>query len=163
MPRSFPLVEELSCAVSQLVLHVPVTALDRSSGSQHPANWWTVCDCVGGCVCVCVRVALRALCWFYSAVSVTHWAGSVGVPWFPSCCVYSICLLPQNTLKSIIRLSLFFSIFHSVDLSYLLLTSLDLSFQISSCVVVRWCACRQTAPVSSSAGDRIEFLSQPSS
>lgn len=60
-------------------------------------------------------------------------------------------------------LSLFLYFSLSVDLSYLLLTSLDLSFQISSCVVVRWCACRQPALVSSSAGDRIEFLSQPSS
>lgn len=60
-------------------------------------------------------------------------------------------------------LSLFLYFSLSVDLSYLLLTSLDLSFQISSCVVVRWCACRQPVLVSSSAGDRIEFLSQPSS
>ena len=128
------------------------------------------CVIVWVCAYVCVHVALRALCWFCSAVSVTHWAGSVGVPWFPSCCVYSICLLPKNTLKSITPLSLsrspslsFSLLFHSIYLSYLLLTSLDLSFQISSCVVVRWCASRQPALVSPSAGGGIEFLSQPSS
>lgn len=35
----FPRAEDLSCAVSQLVLDVPVTALDGSSGSALPANW----------------------------------------------------------------------------------------------------------------------------
>lgn len=112
-------------------------------------------------VCVCVHVALRALCWFCSAVSVTHWAGSVGVPWLLSCCVYSICLLPKNTQIYYPSLSPSFSL--SINLSYLLLTSLDLSFQIGSCVVVRWWACRQPALVSTSAGGGIEFLSQPSS
>lgn len=124
-----------------------------------------LCVIVWVCAYVCVHVALRALCWFCSAVSVTHWAGSVGVPWFPSCCVYSICLLPKNTLKSITPLSLCLSLYFllSIYLPYLLLTSLDLSFQISCCVVVRWCACRQPALVSPSAGGGIEFLSQPSS
>lgn len=60
-----------------------------------------------------------------------------------------------------LSLSLYFSL--SIHLSYLLLTSLDLSFQISSYVVVRWCACRQPVLVSPSAGGGIEFLSQPSS
>lgn len=122
-----------------------------------------LCVIVWVCASVRVHVALRALCWFCSAVSVTHWAGSVGVPWFPPCCVYSICLLPKNTLKSItpLSLSLYFSL--SIYLPYLLLTSLHLSFQISFCVVVRWCACRQPALVSPSAGGGIEFLSQPSS
>lgn len=128
-----------------------------------PANWWTVCDCVGVYVCMLpsehfVDSALQCQ-WHIERVS-------VGVPWFPSCCVYSICLLPKNTLKSIIPLSLsllpsFFLL--SIYLSYLLLTSLDLLFQISTCVVVGWCACRQPALVSPSAGSRIEFLSQPSS
>lgn len=36
---AFLLAEELSCAVSRRVLHVPVTARERSSGSQHHANW----------------------------------------------------------------------------------------------------------------------------
>lgn len=88
--------EELSCAVSQRVLHVPVTVLHRISASQHPACWWTASECV--CVCVFERVpaALRALCWFCSAVSLNHTAGLVGDPGFPSCCVYSVCLLPKK-------------------------------------------------------------------
>jgi len=118
------------------------------------------------CVCVCVHVALRALCWFCSAVSVTHWVDFVGVPWFPSCCVYSFCLLPKNTLKSITLLSLSFPLYFpmSVDLSYLLLTSLDLLFQTSSCVVVRWRASQQLLFASPAAGDRVDFpFSHPAS
>lgn len=111
-------------------------------------------DSVDECVYVCAHVALRALCWFCSAVSVTYRTGSVGVPWFPLCCVYSIYLLPKNTLKSIspLSLSVVFSLFSlSIYLPYLLPTSLDLSFQISCCKVVRWCACRQPALVAPSA------------
>lgn len=119
-----------------------------------------LCVIVREFVCACACVALKALCWFCSAVSVTHWAGLVGVPWFPSCCVYSICLLPERTLSNLLpfflSLSLSPSVFPlSVDLSYLLLTSLDCSFQISSCDVVRWFASRQPAIVSPSAGGRI--------
>lgn len=126
-----------------------------------------LCVIVWVCAYVCVHVALRALCWFCSAVSVTHWAGSVGVPWFPSCCVYSICLLPKTLsnllppLSFSLPLSLYFPL--SIYLPYLLLTSLDLSFQISCCVVVRWRACWQPALVSPSAGGGIVFLSQSSS
>lgn len=124
-----------------------------------------LCAIVWVYVYVCVHVALRALCWFCSAVSVTHWARSVGVPWFPLRCVYSICLLPQNILKSItphsFSLTLSFCFPLSIYLSYLLLTSLDLSFQIGTCVVVRWYACQQPAFVSPSAGGRIEFLFRP--
>lgn len=75
---------------------------------------------------------------------------------------FVLCLLHlftprKNTLKSITFLSP--SVFPlSVDLSYLLLTSLDCSFQISSCDVVRWFASRQPAIVSPSAGGRIEYL-----
>lgn len=61
-----------------------------------------------------------------------------------------------------LSLSLYFSL--SIYLSYLLLTSLDLLFQISSYVVVRWCACRQPALVSPQQEAGLSFsLSQPAS
>lgn len=71
---------------------------------------------------------------------------------------FSLPLSLALSLYFFLSLCLHPSIFYCVDLSYLLLTSLDLSFQISTFVVVRWRASRQPAFVSFSAGGRIEFL-----
>lgn len=123
-------------------------------------------NCVRLCWKLCVCVYVRMLPWehFVDSALQCQWhieQGSVGVPWFSSCCVYFFCLLLQNTLKSITLLTLSFSTYFSlsVDLSYLLLTSLALSFQISSCVVVSWRASRQPVFISPSARGRIELLS----
>ncbi len=115
----FPLAEELSCAVSQLVLHVPVTALDRSSGSQHPANWWTVCDCVGVCVCMCACCPQSTLLILLCSVSDTL-SGFGGSPLVS----LVLCLLhlftPQKHSQIYYpSLSLSPSIFHSLYISLL--------------------------------------------
>lgn len=158
-----PLAEELSCAVSQRVLHVPVTALHWRSGSQQPANCWTVCDCVGVCMCVSmlpsehfVASALRCQ-WHIERV---RWES----PAFPRA-VFTPSVYSPETLSNLLLLFLSHSLFFppSMYLPYLLLTCLDLSFQISSCVVVRWFSCRQPALVSPSAGGGIEFRSQSAS
>lgn len=46
-------------------------------------------NCARMCVCVSVRVAFRGLGWFCCAVSVTYWAGLVGVPWL-RCAVFTL-------------------------------------------------------------------------
>lgn len=114
----FPLAEELSCAVSWRVLRVPVTALDRSSGSQHYANLWTVCGCECVCTYVCLYVCMlpsehlvdrTPQCQWH--IEQVQWES----PGFPPCCVYSVYLLPKNTLKSIT--SLFFPQFFTLYIS----------------------------------------------
>lgn len=116
----FQLAEELSWAVSQLVLHVAVTALDWSCGSQLLANWWTVCNCVGSCVCVCAHVAPRALCWFCSAVSVTHWAGFGRSPLvFLVLCLLLLFTPPKHSQIYYPSHSVFFHLFSTICRSLL--------------------------------------------
>lgn len=125
----FPLAEELSCAVSRRVLHVPVTALDRSSGFQHYANLWTVCGCVS--VYVCMYVCMLPSEHFVDPTPQCQWHIE------PPCCVYSIYLLPKKHTQSY-NLSLFSSIFHSLYIpliySWLLLTC---RLKSVACTVVR--------------------------
>lgn len=129
------------------------------SGSQHHANAW-FCGCVR--VCARVHVALRVLCWFCCAVSVTYWAGLVGVPWL-RCAVFTPSIYSPKHSQIYYPLSVtpfsplfvFFCFFCSVYLPYFLLTSFDLSFQISCCSqVVCLSAARDHFY---SAGGRIEF------
>lgn len=110
----FPLAEELSCAVSRRVLHVPVTALDRSSGSQHYANLWTVCGCVSVHVCMYVRTyaCMCACCPQSTLLILLHSASDISSPravFTPS--IYS----QKNTLKAIT--SLFFLQFFTLYIS----------------------------------------------
>lgn len=124
-----------------------------------------LCVIVWEAVCVCMRARCPQSTLLILLCSVSDTLSGFGGSPLVSLvlCLLHLFTPPKHSQIYYPPLSLFLYFSLSVDLSYLLLTSLDLSFQISSCVVVRWCACRQPAPVSSSAGDRIEFLSQPSS
>lgn len=81
-------------------------------------------------------------------------------PGFPRA-VFTPSVYSPKTLSNLLPFSLSSSLYFSlsVDLSYLLRTPLDLSFQISSFMVVRWRASRQPVLVSPTAGGRIEFVS----
>lgn len=74
-------------------------------------------------------------------------------PAFPRA-VFTPSVYSPKTLSNLssLFLSCSFLFPHYISLSHLLLTSLYLSFQISSYVLVSWCACRQPALVSPSAG-----------
>lgn len=71
-----------------------VVALSASVFSACLSPLWISASCQSATVsartsvCVSVHVALGGLCWFCCAVSVTYWAGLVGVPWL-RCSVFT--------------------------------------------------------------------------
>lgn len=140
------------------------------SGSELwvPASCQLV-NCVWLCGCVCMYVCMLPSEHFVDSALQCQWhieRVQWESPGFP-CAVFTPSVYSPKTLSNLLPLSLFLSLSLSfcfpLYLSYLLLTSLDLSFQIVTCVVVRWYACRQPAFVFPSAGGRIEFLFRPSS
>lgn len=119
-------------------------------------------DCARAFVLASAHGALRGLCCFCCAVSVTYWAGLVGVPWL-RCAVFTPSIYspkhsqiynPSHSLP-LFPLYLFFFFFRSMYLPDFMLTSFDLSFQISCCLQV---VCLSTARDHFlSAAGRIEF------
>lgn len=136
----------------------------------HCSGWelWVPASCqLANCVWLCGR-----LCVYVCALPSEHFVDSAlpcqwhieqvrwESPGFP-CAVFTPSVYSPKTLSNLLPFSLSLSLYFSlsVDPSYLLRTPLDLSFQISSFMVVRWRASRQPALVSPSAGGRIEFVS----
>ena len=137
------------------VVHCQPACLPRAchcSGSQHHANPRL---CTRACVCASVHVALRGLCWFCCAVSVTYWAGLVGVPWL-RCAVFTPSIYspkhsqPYYTSHSLpLFLFLFFFLFSIYFPDF------------KPVAVFRWPVCRQPGIIFSLQGAGLSFISQP--
>lgn len=99
-----------------------------------------LCVIVWVCVCMCACCPQSTLLILLSCVSDTL-SGFSGSP-LVSLVLCLLHLFTPQKHSQIYYSSLVFSpsflLFSTLYLFYLLLTSLDLSFQISSCVVVRW-------------------------
>lgn len=147
-----------------------VVALSASVFSACLSPLWISASCQSATVsartsvCVSVHVALGGLCWFCCAVSVTYWAGLVGVPWL-RCAVFTPSIYsPKHsriyyTSYSLPPFSLYL-FFSSVLYISLISCWLLLTCHFKSVAVFRWRVCRQPGIISSLQGAGLSFISQ---
>lgn len=149
-----------------------VAALSASLFSACLSPLWISASCQSATVrarafvLASAHIALRGLCWFCCAVSVTYWAGLVGVPWL-RCAVFTPSIYsPKHSRiyypsRSLPPFPLYLFFFLSVLYISLISCWLLLTCHFKSVVVFRCCVCRQPGIISSLQGAGLSFISQP--